>query len=132
MKAPSDFQTTKIRRLAQLRLEITDFQEKFARSSGPGGQNVNKVSTAVTLRHRPTGLAVTAQDTRSQSMNRQLAWHRLLDLIERTRSEQRAASRAAREKERRRNAPRPWGLKQQILDSKKRRSKVKKLRAKDW
>jgi protein subunit release factor B len=132
MKAPSDFQTTKIRRLTQLRLETADFQEKFARSSGPGGQNVNKVSTAVTLRHRPTGLAVTAQDTRSQSMNRQLAWQRLLDLIERTRSEQRAASRAAREKERRRNAPRPWGLKQQILDSKKRRSKVKKLRAKDW
>jgi protein subunit release factor B len=119
-------------RLATLRLDAADFVETFARSSGPGGQNVNKVSTAVTLRHTPSGAAVTVQDTRSQSMNRQLAWERLLDAIQRRRDEERAAARSAREKKRRQNAKRPWGVKQRILDSKKKRGAVKKLRAKDW
>jgi len=54
-------------RLARLGLRLEDFEESFARSSGPGGQHVNKVSTAVTLRHGPSGAAVTVQDSRSQS-----------------------------------------------------------------
>lgn len=128
----ANFQTTKMARLAALGLAEGDFEEKFARSSGPGGQHVNKVSTAVTLRHGPTGLAVTVQDSRSQSANRQLAWERLLDGIEKARRDAKAAERSAREKKRRQNAKRPWGLKMRILDAKKRRSKTKKLRSKDW
>src|SRR4026209_1979860 len=87
------------------RLGISDFdlEETFARSSGPGGQNVNKVSTAVTLRHGPSGASVTVQDSRSQAMNRQPAWERLLDAIERKRREDKAAERSAREKKRRQN-----------------------------
>jgi protein subunit release factor B len=126
------FQTIKMARLAALGLAESEFEEKFARSSGPGGQHVNKVSTAVTLRHTPTGVAVTVQDTRSQAMNRQLAWERLLDAIERTRADAKAAAKAAREKKRRQNAKRPWGLKMRILESKKRRGQTKKLRSKDW
>lgn len=132
MTSPSDFHARKAARLAQLRLDAADFEEKFARSSGPGGQHVNKVSTAVTLRHAPSGVAVTVQDTRSQAMNRQLAWERLLDTIERTRQEAKAAARSEREKKRRQNAKRPRGVKERILENKKRRSAVKKLRAKDW
>jgi len=132
MSISPDFHTRKAERLARLGLDVADFEEKFARSSGPGGQHVNKVSTAVTLRHVPTGAAVTVQDSRSQSMNRQLAWGRLLDVIETQRREAKAAERSAREKRRRQNAKRPWGVKQRILDSKKKRSAVKKLRAKDW
>ena len=132
MSAPSDFHTRKAARLAQLRLDAADFEEKFSRSSGPGGQHVNKVSTAVLLRHVPTGVAVTVQDTRSQSMNRQLAWERLLDTIERTRREERAARRAEIEKKRRQNSKRPRGVQRRILDDKKRHSEVKKLRSKDW
>ena len=132
MNAPSDFHTRKAARLAQLRLDAADFEENFSRSSGPGGQHVNKVSTAVLLRHVPTGVAVTVQDTRSQSMNRQLAWERLLDTIERARREERAARRAEIEKKRRQNSKRPRGVKERILENKKRRSKVKKLRSKDW
>ena len=43
-------------RLRKLQISETDLQESFARSSVPGGQNVNKVSTAVTLRHLPAGM----------------------------------------------------------------------------
>jgi protein subunit release factor B len=124
----ASFHQRRDERLARLRLAAGDFEERFARSSGPGGQHVNKVSTAVTLTHRPSGESVTVQDSRSQAMNRQLAWERLLDQIENRRREARAARRAEVEKERRRNAPRPWGLKQRILEGKRRRSQTKKLR----
>ena len=132
MKASSDFQAAKAARLAALGLAESEFEEKFARSSGPGGQNVNKVSTAVTLRHVPSGISVVSQDSRSQAMNRQTAWLRLLGAIEKRRAEEKAERVSAREKKRRQNAKRPWGLKMRILESKKRRGAVKKLRAKDW
>ena len=132
MNSPSDFHTRRAARLAQLRLDAADFEEKFSRSSGPGGQHVNKVSTAVQLRHVPTGVSVTVQDTRSQSWNRQLAWDRLLDAIERARREERAARRAEIEKRRRQNSKRPRGVQRRILDDKKRHSQVKKLRSKEW
>lgn len=128
----SSFQSQKLARLTALGLAESEFSETFARSSGPGGQHVNKVSTAVTLRHEPTGVAVTVQDSRSQSMNRQLAWERILDAIERARLAAKAAAKSEREKKRRQTAKRPWGLKQRILDSKKRRGQTKKMRSKDW
>ena len=132
MRSPADFQTQRQVRLAKMGLKLEEFEEMFSRSSGPGGQNVNKVSTAVMVKHTPTGRSVTAQDTRSQAQNRQIAWERLLDAIDQARKDERAARRSEIEKERRRKAPRPWGLKQRILDNKKRRSNVKKLRSKDW
>ncbi len=115
-------------RLTALGLNVADLEESFARSGGPGGQHVNKVSTAVTLRHRPSGVSVTVQDSRSQAANRELARARLIALLEQKRAAARAARIDAREKRRRRNRPRPRGLKERILESKRRRSQVKQGR----
>jgi protein subunit release factor B len=116
-------------RMERLGLRDSHFEETFARSSGPGGQNVNKVATAVTLRHRPSGISVTVQDSRSQAVNRKLARERLLTAIESARAEKRIAEIAKREKERRRKSPRPAALKRKILESKRKRGELKKQRA---
>ena len=117
-------------RMRKLGIREADLEESFARSSGPGGQNVNKVATAVTLRHRPTGTSVTVQDSRSQAVNRKLALERLLDAIEQAQQMRRAAEIAEREKARRRKSPRPTALKRKILESKRKRGELKKLRGK--
>jgi len=117
-------------RMRRLGIRDVDLQETFARSRGPGGQNVNKVATAVTLRHRPSGISVTVQDSRSQAQNRKLARERLLDAIEEAQEKRRAAEIAEREKMRRRKSPRPAVLKAKILERKRKRGELKRQRAK--
>jgi len=70
------------------------------------------------------------QDSRSQAVNRKLALERLLDAIEQAQQMRRAAEIAQREKARRRKSPRPTALKKRILESKRKRGELKKLRGK--
>jgi protein subunit release factor B len=118
------------KRMRILGIKEADLIESFARSSGPGGQNVNKVSTAVTLRHLPSGISVTVQDSRSQAQNRKLARERLLDAIDGARRKARQAEIAKREKVRRQKSPRPARIKRRILESKRKRGELKKQRGK--
>lgn len=110
-------------------LKESDLEETFARSSGPGGQHVNKVSSSVTLRHLPTGISVTVEDSRSQTRNRKIARTRLREAIVAPREREEAERKAQREKDRRRKSPRPARLKRRILETKRRRSQIKQDRA---
>lgn len=60
-----------------IKIKKSDLEIEFYRSSGPGGQHKNKTSTAVRIRHIPTGIIVQASERRSQRMNREAAMERL-------------------------------------------------------
>ena len=90
------------------------------RSSGPGGQHVNKTESAVRLRHLPSGLVVTSQQERSQHRNKSLCLRKLREKIERLnyRAPKRVPTRV------------PRSVRNQTLEQKARRSRIKRLRAK--
>ncbi len=71
-----------LERMRELNVNEEDIEEKFVRSSGPGGQKTNKTSSCVFLHHMPTDITVKYQKERSQSLNRFLARRILLDQIE--------------------------------------------------
>jgi protein subunit release factor B len=70
-----------IERMEALGVREEDIEEKFIRSSGSGGQKVNKTSTCVYLRHVPTGMEVKCMKERSQPLNRFLARRELVEKI---------------------------------------------------
>lgn len=69
-------------KMAELGVREEDLEESFVRSSGNGGQHVNKTSSCVQLEHKPTGLTAACMRERSQSVNRFLARRELLERIE--------------------------------------------------
>jgi len=117
-------------RMAALGLRSGDVEESFTHSGGKGGQNVNKVATCVLLRHLPTGVLVRCSEERGQWQNRVLAWKRLTERLEERRRTVILERRSAAEKVRRRNRPRPRGLKEKILRHKKARGDLKMTRRK--
>lgn len=119
-----------LRRMQQLGVLESDLEESFIRSSGPGGQNVNKVSSCVFLRHKPSGVAVKCQRERSQVLNRFFARRLLLDEIERRRNGFVAAKRAQIEKIRRQKRKRSKHAKEKMLEGKRLHAQKKQSRGK--
>lgn len=115
-------------KFVSLGVRQTDIIESFIRSSGPGGQNVNKTSTCVYLRHLPTGIEVKCQTERSQVMNRYKARVILLEKIGSRMLRDRAERKAAAEKARRQKRRPSKGAKLRNLEAKRKHSAKKSFR----
>ena len=109
-----------------------DVVESFVRSSGPGGQNVNKVSTCVVLIHKPTGLIIKCQEFRTQFRNRERAWEMLSQALTEKEERLRLSRQARREKVRRQNRKRSLPAKERMLQNKKKNSSKKQNRKKNY
>lgn len=108
-----------------------DVVESFIRSSGPGGQNINKVASCVELWHKPTGIRIKCQQHRSQLLNREEAWRLLQEAIDNKYLEEIRTLRQKREKLRRQNRKRSLSSKERMLKNKKKRSLKKQNRKKE-
>jgi protein subunit release factor B len=114
--------------MQQLGVQERDLEESFVRSSGPGGQNVNKVATCVMLRHRASGLEVRCQRERSQALNRFLARRLLLRRLEAQRLGALSAEAQRIAKLRRQKRKRSKRAKEKLLREKFLRAQKKSLR----
>jgi protein subunit release factor B len=119
-----------LERMQRLGIKESDLRETFIRSSGPGGQKVNKASSCVFLIHSPTGLSVKCQETRSQALNRYLARRLLIDRIERREKGYISAERERIEKVKRQKRRRSKKAKEKVLRLKHKQSEKKALRSK--
>jgi len=119
-----------LRHMAQLGVLEADLEEKFIRGGGPGGQKVNKTSSTVCLRHRPTGIEVKCGRERSQSMNRFFARRELCERIAEKIHGEKTKRQQEREKIRRQKRRRSRRQKAIMLDDKKKHGTKKALRRK--
>lgn len=115
-------------RMASLGVREEDVEETFVRAGGPGGQKINKTSSCVMLLHRPTGLRVKCQTSRSQALNRFLARRLLCDKVEEQQRGYIAAERARIEKTRRQKRKRSRRAKEKMLADKSKLSEKKQQR----
>lgn len=82
MNFPIELNPHYLEKAAKLKVEPEDIVEQFVRGSGAGGQKINKTSSAVLVKHLPTGIEVKCQQHREQSRNRISAYKLLIDKIE--------------------------------------------------
>ncbi len=116
-------------KMQRLGIREQDLQEKFVRSGGKGGQNVNKTSTCVYLKHIPTGIEVKCQQERYQGLNRFLARRILTDKIETLISGELSEERKRIAKIRKQKRRRSKRAKEKILRLKRERAQKKKMRS---
>lgn len=120
-------------RMTRLGILEADLEESFIRGSGSGGQKVNKTSSCVYLRHRPSGLEVKCQRDRSQAMNRYFARRELCARLEARIKGAASARQQEAEKIRRQKRRRSRRAKARMLDDKRQHATKKALRrSTDW
>ncbi len=117
------------KRMESLGIFEKDIVEKFIRSSGKGGQKVNKTSTCVYLQHLPTKIEVKCQRERYQSINRHIARKILTDKIEKMILGKQSEEQQRIEKIRRQKRKRSKRAKIKMLEEKKKHSLKKKERS---
>jgi peptide chain release factor len=116
-------------KMNELGIKEADIIEKFVHSRGHGGQNVNKVSTCVYLKHLPTGIEVKCQQERSQSLNRFFARRILIEKIENMVLGKKSMKEQQIEKIRRQKRRRSKRAKEKVLELKHIQSRKKQSRA---
>jgi protein subunit release factor B len=115
-------------KMESLNIREEDIEESFIRSSGKGGQHVNKTSTCVYLKHLPTGIEVKCQEERSQALNRYRARVILTKKVEQLVRGKESEEIQRIEKIRRQKRKRSKRAKEKMLAEKKITAKKKKLR----
>jgi len=118
------------RKMQRFNIREEDILENFVRSQGPGGQNVNKTSTCVCLKHLPSGKIVKCQEERSQALNRYRARVILAGKIEEDILGRESARMQRIEKIRRQKRRRSRRAKLKMLEAKHRQGQKKSLRQK--
>ena len=112
-----------------LNIREEDIEESFVRSGGKGGQNVNKTSTCVYLKHLPTGIEVKCQEERSQSLNRYRARIILVKKVDELIKGRKSEEQQRIEKIRRQKRKRSRRAKEKMLAEKRITSEKKRLRS---
>jgi len=114
--------------MCRLGVREKDLEERFVRSSGRGGQKVNKTSSCVYLKHWPTGIEVKCQQERSQALNRFLARRRMVNKIETRLLGRLSEERKRIEKIKRQKRRRSKRAKEKMLKDKRKRAEKIKMR----
>ncbi len=116
------------RKMESLGLHESDIIEKFILGSGRGGQNLQKTSSCVYLKHIPTGIEVKCQKDRSRAVNRYLARRELCEKyasqIHKVKTEKQSQTEKIRRQKRRRSRR----SKEKMLENKKEKAETKELR----